>query len=125
MKNIPSNVSILSVHRKDTPLLGQVTATNKIISMKDWIISENEFWDFGEGTPRTSSVPNVETVMLQAPAHTQTQVHPITPERTQSPMTGTVTPQSERSDDSEYLPPALSPPAPASPERSVEAEIQV
>ena len=81
---------------------------------------ENEFWDFGEGTPRTSSAPNVETVMLQAPTHTQTQVHLITPERTQSPMAGTVTPQSERSDE-----PAPSPPALASPESSVEAEIQV
>ena len=100
-------------------------ATNKIISTKDWIISENEFWDFGEGTPHTSSVPNVETVMLHPPMHTQTQAHPITPERTQSPTVGTITPQSERSDDSEHLSPALSPLAPASPERSVEAEIQV
>ena len=57
-------------------------ATNKIISTKDWIISENEFWDFGEGSPRTSSALNVETVMLQATTHTQTQVHLITPERT-------------------------------------------
>src|SRR5213078_1203832 len=80
-------------------------ATNKIISTKDWIISENEFWDFGEGSPHTSSAPNVETVMLQAPTHTQTQVHP---ERTQSPMAGTVTPQSEQSDESEHLSPAPS-----------------
>src|SRR5437762_1805402 len=94
-------------------------ATNKIISTKDWIISENEFWDFGEGTPRTSSVPNVETVMLHPPTHPQTHAHPIAPERTQSPMVGTVTPQSE------HLSPAPSPPAPASPEGSVEAEIQV
>ena len=65
---------------------------NKIIFTKDWIISENEFWDFGEGSPRTSSVPNVETVMLQPPTHiSQTQAHLITSERTQSPMTGTVT----------------------------------
>jgi len=104
-------------------------ATNKIICTKDWIISENEFWDFGEGTPRTSSVPNVETVMLQAPAHTQTQAHPITPERTQSPTVGTVTPQLDRSDQSErhdeHLSTTRSPSAPMSPEGSAEAEIQV
>ena len=70
-------------------------ATNKIISTKDWIISENEFWDFGEGSPRTSSAPNVETVMLEVPTHIQTHAHPIAPERTQSPTVGTVTPQSE------------------------------
>src|SRR5437667_443079 len=63
--------------------------------------------------------------MLQAPMHTQTQVHLITPERTQSPMAGTVTPQSERSDESEHLSPAPSPQAPASPEGSIEMEIQV
>src|SRR5208282_4283749 len=55
-----------------------------------------------------------------------TQAHPITPERTQSPMTGRVTPQSDRSDNSEHLSPAPSPPpAPASPGRLVGAEIQV
>src|SRR5437773_9280371 len=94
-------------------------ATNKIISTKDWIISENEFWDFVEGSPRTSSAPNVETVMLEVPTHIQTHAHPIAPKRTQSPTVGTVTPQSE------HLSPAPSPPASASPEGSVEPEIQV
>src|SRR5436190_132170 len=69
-------------------------ATNKIISTKDWIISENEFRDFGEGTPRTSSARNVETVMLQAPTHIQTHAHPIAPERKKSPSVGNVMLQS-------------------------------
>ena len=69
-------------------------STNKIISTKDWIISENEFWDFREGAPRPNSQPNnVATVILQM--YTQVQVHLITSERVQSPTVGSVTPQSE------------------------------
>ena len=57
-------------------------AINKIISTKDWIILENEFWDFGEGTPHTSSAQNVETVMLEVPTHIQTHAHSIASKRT-------------------------------------------
>jgi hypothetical protein len=96
--------------------------TNRIISTKDWIISENEFWDFGEGSPRTSSIPNVETVMLQTSTHTQTQARPMPLGRVQSPMVGIVTPQSERSDQSEHPSAAPSSPASMSPEGSVQAE---
>ena len=59
-------------------------STNKIISIKDWIISENEFWDFKEETSYTSSVSNIEIVILQILVYTQTQAHSITSKRIQS-----------------------------------------
>src|SRR5438046_2764774 len=60
-------------------------STNKIISTKDWIISENEFWDFGEGAPCPNSQPNnVETVILQTYTYTSSSTSGYTRESTVS-----------------------------------------